>query len=226
MRCYANVFSVLIDELGSRTNERNEAGIRPNPSERRDRGKELSRIHLKSGVWLQAKSRRIHSAIMLPNTGPLPTRSKSRDDPLSVLDEEDPIFANEDLLRIDHIPDHDKIGRSKRNRCSATQTDDRRWLGDSSWATDRQDTRHWYVSLVKPSKERTARAMTFALAKSGSGKTLVTRYVIHREVEERGASNDVRIVCGRLSTNDAVIAVRRKSRSRRSFIPRRADERL
>jgi len=79
------------------------------------------------------------------------SRSKSRDDPLSVLDEEDPIFANEDL-RIDHIPDHDKIvGRNDQieNRCSATQTDDRRWL----------------------------RKRALLLGKSGSGKTLVTRYV-------------------------------------------------
>jgi len=149
MRCYANVFSVLIDELGSRTNERNEAGIRPNPSERRDRGKELSRIHLKSGVWLQAKSRRIHSGDYAAEHGAVAySRSKSRDDPLSVLDEEDPIFANEDLLRIDHIPDHDKIvGRNDQietvaRRLKPTIDGGRKGHTPLGQVRLRQDTRH------------------------------------------------------------------------------------
>lgn len=95
------------------------------------------------------------------------SRSGSRDDPLSVLDEEDPIFANEDLLRIDHIPDQDKIvGRN-----SQIETVARR---------------------LKPTISGGSGKGTLLLGKSGSGKTLVTRYV-SREVEERGMNNDVRI---------------------------------
>ncbi|WP_049934638.1 Cdc6/Cdc18 family protein [Haloplanus natans] len=95
------------------------------------------------------------------------SRSKSRDDPLSVLDEEDPIFANEDLLRIDHIPDHDKI-------------------------VGRNDQIETVARRFKPTIDGGSGKGTLLLGKSGSGKTLVTRYV-SREVEERGASNDVRI---------------------------------
>ncbi|KTG11035.1 orc1/cdc6 family replication initiation protein [Haloprofundus marisrubri] len=95
------------------------------------------------------------------------SRSTARDDPLSVLDEEDPIFANEDLLRIDHIPDHDKIvGRN-----SQIETVARR---------------------LKPTITGGSGKGTLLLGKSGSGKTLVTRYV-SREVEDRAANNDVRI---------------------------------
>lgn len=95
------------------------------------------------------------------------SRSKSRDDPLSVLDEEDPIFANEDLLRIDHIPDHDKI-------------------------VGRNDQIETVARRLKPTITGGSGKGTLLLGKSGSGKTLVTRYV-SREVEERGGNNDVRI---------------------------------
>ena len=95
------------------------------------------------------------------------SRSKSRDDPLSVLDEEDPIFANEDLLRINYIPNHDKIvGRNDQIETVA---------------------RRFKLTITGGSRKG-----TLLLGKSGSGKTLVTRYV-SREVEERGANNDVRV---------------------------------
>jgi len=80
------------------------------------------------------------------------SRSKSRDDPLSVLDEEDPIFANEDLLRIDHIPDHDKI-------------------------VGRNDQIETVARRLKPTIDGGSGKGTLLLGKSGSGKTLVTRYV-------------------------------------------------
>jgi cell division control protein 6 len=95
------------------------------------------------------------------------SRPNSRDDPLSVLDEEDPIFADEDLLRIDYIPDHEKIvGRSDQIETVARR--------------------------LKPTIAGGSGKGTLLLGKSGSGKTLVTRYV-SREVEERGANNNVRI---------------------------------
>jgi cell division control protein 6 len=95
------------------------------------------------------------------------SRSSSRDDPLSVLDEDDPIFATEDLLRIDHIPAHDKI-------------------------VGRNDQIETVARRLKPTITGGSGKGTLFLGKSGSGKTLVTRYV-SREVEERGANNDVRI---------------------------------
>ncbi|MFH5801736.1 Cdc6/Cdc18 family protein [Haladaptatus sp. CMAA 1911] len=95
------------------------------------------------------------------------SRSKARDDPLSVLDEDDPIFANEDLLRIDHIPEHDKI-------------------------VGRNDQIETVARRLKPTITGGSGKGTLLLGKSGSGKTLVTRYV-SREVEERGAENDTRI---------------------------------
>ncbi|WP_227355938.1 Cdc6/Cdc18 family protein [Haladaptatus salinisoli] len=95
------------------------------------------------------------------------SRSKARDDPLSVLDEDNPIFANEDLLRIDHIPEHDKI-------------------------VGRNDQIETVARRLKPTITGGSGKGTLLLGKSGSGKTLVTRYV-SREVEERGAENDVRI---------------------------------
>lgn len=95
------------------------------------------------------------------------SRSVSRDNPLSVLDEEDPIFADEDLLRIDHIPDHDKI-------------------------VGRNDQIETVARRLKPTITGGSGKGTLLLGKSGSGKTLVTRYV-SREVEDRGTSNDVRI---------------------------------
>lgn len=95
------------------------------------------------------------------------SRSKARDDPLSVLDEDDPIFANEDLLRIDHIPEHDKI-------------------------VGRNDQIETVARRLKPTITGGSGKGTLLLGKSGSGKTLVTRYV-SREVEERGADNDIRI---------------------------------
>ncbi len=95
------------------------------------------------------------------------SRSQARDAPLSVLDEDDPIFANEDLLRIDHILEHDKIvGRNNQIDTVARR--------------------------LKPTITGGSRKGTLLLTKSGSGKTLVTRYV-SREVEERGAENDTRI---------------------------------
>ncbi|WP_136602657.1 Cdc6/Cdc18 family protein [Salinigranum halophilum] len=95
------------------------------------------------------------------------SRSSSRDDPLSVLDEPDPIFANEDLLRIDYIPDQDKIvGRDKQIETVARR--------------------------LKPAISGGTGKGTLLLGKSGSGKTLVTRYV-SREVVERGRTNDVQI---------------------------------
>ena len=103
------------------------------------------------------------------------SRSESRDDPLSVLDEEDPIFANEDLLRIDHIPDQNKIvGRNEQIETVARR--------------------------LKPSIEGGSGKGTLLLGKSGSGKTLVTRYV-SREVEQRGKENGTRI--GRAVTDCA-----------------------
>ncbi|WP_435158181.1 Cdc6/Cdc18 family protein [Haladaptatus sp. DFWS20] len=95
------------------------------------------------------------------------SRSKAREDPLSVLDEDDPIFANEDLLRIDHIPEHDKI-------------------------VGRNDQIETVARRLKPTITGGSGKGTLLLGKSGSGKTLVTRYV-SREVEERGADNDIRI---------------------------------
>ncbi|SIR66790.1 cell division control protein 6 [Haladaptatus litoreus] len=95
------------------------------------------------------------------------SRSQARDDPLSVLDEDDPIFANEDLLRIDHIPEHDKI-------------------------VGRNDQIETVARRLKPTITGGSGKGTLLLGKSGSGKTLVTRYV-SREVEERGAENDTRI---------------------------------
>ncbi|KZN23086.1 orc1/cdc6 family replication initiation protein [Haladaptatus sp. R4] len=95
------------------------------------------------------------------------SRSKARDDPLSVLDEDDPIFANEDLLRIDHIPEHDKI-------------------------VGRNDQIETVARRLKPTITGGSGKGTLLLGKSGSGKTLVTRYV-SREVEERGEANDTRI---------------------------------
>jgi cell division control protein 6 len=95
------------------------------------------------------------------------SRSASRDDPLSVLDEEDPIFANEDLLRIDHVPDQDKIvGRNEQ-----IETVARRFKSAISGGSGKG---------------------TLLLGKSGSGKTLVTRYV-SREVVQRGHDEDVQI---------------------------------
>lgn len=95
------------------------------------------------------------------------SRSESRDDPLAVLDEEDPIFAKEDLLRIDHVPDQDKI-------------------------VGRNDQIETVARRLKPSIEGGTGKGTLLLGKSGSGKTLVTRYV-SREVEQRGAENGTRI---------------------------------
>lgn len=95
------------------------------------------------------------------------SRSESREDPLSVLDEEDPIFANEDLLRIDHIPDQDKIvGRNNQIETVARR--------------------------LKPAINGGSGKGTLLLGKSGSGKTLVTRYV-SREVKQRGHENNTRI---------------------------------
>jgi len=95
------------------------------------------------------------------------SRSGSRDDPLSVLDETDPIFANEELLRIDHIPDGEKIvGRNEQIETIARR--------------------------LKPTVSGGSGKGTLLLGKSGSGKTLVTRYV-SREVVQRGRENDVRI---------------------------------
>lgn len=95
------------------------------------------------------------------------SRSETRDDPLSVLDEEDPIFANEDLLRIDHIPDQDKIvGRDEEIETVARR--------------------------LKPALQGGSGKGTLLLGKSGSGKTLVTRYV-SQEVEQRGEENGTRI---------------------------------
>lgn len=95
------------------------------------------------------------------------SRSVSRDDPLSVLDEADPIFADEDLLRIDYIPAQDKIvGRNEQIETVARR--------------------------LKPTISGGSGKGTLLLGKSGSGKTLVTRYV-SREVEERGAANGTRI---------------------------------
>lgn len=95
------------------------------------------------------------------------SRSSSRNDPLSVLDEADPIFANEDLLRIDYIPAQNKIvGRNEQIETVARR--------------------------LKPTISGDSGKGTLLLGKSGSGKTLVTRYV-SREVEGRGAANGVRI---------------------------------
>lgn len=95
------------------------------------------------------------------------SRSIVRDDPLSVLDEEDPIFANENLLRIDHIPEHDKI-------------------------VGRNDQIETVARRLKPTISGGSGKGTLLLGKSGSGKTLVTRYV-SREVEQRGADSGNRI---------------------------------
>ncbi|WP_231187572.1 AAA family ATPase [Haladaptatus sp. DYF46] len=84
-----------------------------------------------------------------------------------MLDEDDPIFANEDLLRIDHIPEHDKI-------------------------VGRNDQIETVARRLKPTITGGSGKGTLLLGKSGSGKTLVTRYV-SREVEERGAETDTRI---------------------------------
>ncbi|SIS21093.1 AAA family ATPase [Natronorubrum thiooxidans] len=95
------------------------------------------------------------------------SQSATRDDPLAVLDEEDPIFANEDILRIDHIPDQDKI-------------------------VGRNDQIETVARRLKPTITGGGGKGTLLLGKSGSGKTLVTRYV-SREVVHRGDANGVRI---------------------------------
>lgn len=95
------------------------------------------------------------------------SRSDSRDDPLSVLDEPDPIFANEDLLRIDHIPDESKI-------------------------VGRNDQIETVARRLKPAIDGRSGKGTLLLGKSGSGKTLVTRYV-SREVKQRGEGTNTRI---------------------------------
>ena len=88
------------------------------------------------------------------------SRSEPRDDPISVLDERDQIFANEELLRISHIPDENKIvGRNEQIETVARR--------------------------LKPAIDGGSGKGTLLLGKSGSGKTLVTRYV-SREVEKRG----------------------------------------
>ncbi|WP_158055608.1 Cdc6/Cdc18 family protein [Halorussus halophilus] len=95
------------------------------------------------------------------------SRTEQRDDPLSVLDEEDPIFADESLLRIDHIPNQDKIvGRNQQIETVARR--------------------------LKPTLNGGSGKGTLLLGKSGSGKTLVTRYV-SREVDQRATENDTRI---------------------------------
>lgn len=95
------------------------------------------------------------------------SRSDARDDPLSVLDEEDPIFTDEGLLRIDHIPDQNKIvGRNHQIETVARR--------------------------LKPTISGGSGKGTLLLGKSGSGKTLVTRYV-SREVEQRAMNNGVRV---------------------------------
>ncbi len=95
------------------------------------------------------------------------SRANSRADPLSVLDEPDPIFANEDLLRIDHIPSKNKIvGRNRE-----IQTVARR---------------------LKPAIRGGSGKGTLLLGKSGSGKTLVTKYV-SQAVKDRGENEDTRI---------------------------------
>jgi len=90
-----------------------------------------------------------------------------RDDPLSVLDEEDPIFRDESILRIEHIPDAGKIvGRNRQIEAIAQR--------------------------MKPAQEGNSGKGTIVLGKSGSGKTLVTRYV-SREVQSRAEGNNVRV---------------------------------
>ncbi len=95
------------------------------------------------------------------------SRTEQRDDPLSVLSEEDPIFADESLLRIDHVPNQNKIvGRNQQIETVARR--------------------------LKSTLEGGSGKGTLLLGKSGSGKTLVTRYV-SREVEQRAEENDVRV---------------------------------
>jgi cell division control protein 6 len=95
------------------------------------------------------------------------SRANARDDPLAVLDEDDPIFMNEDILRIDYIPNKNKIvGRNKE-----IQTVARR---------------------LKPAIDGGSGKGTLLLGKSGSGKTLVTKYV-SQEVQQRGEDNDTYI---------------------------------
>ncbi|GAA0217693.1 MULTISPECIES: Cdc6/Cdc18 family protein [Halobaculum] len=96
-----------------------------------------------------------------------PQQRPERDDPLSVLDEEDPIFRDESILRIEHIPDAGKIvGRNRQIEAIAQR--------------------------MKPAQQGNSGKGTIVLGKSGSGKTLVTRYV-SREVQGRAADNDVRV---------------------------------
>ncbi|WP_135823728.1 Cdc6/Cdc18 family protein [Halorussus ruber] len=95
------------------------------------------------------------------------SRTEQRDDPLSVLNEEDPIFTDESLLRIDHVPNQDKIvGRNRQIETVARR--------------------------LKSTLDGGSGKGTLLLGKSGSGKTLVTRYV-SREVEQRARDNDVRV---------------------------------
>jgi len=95
------------------------------------------------------------------------SRSEPRDNPISVLDEKDQIFANEELLRISHIPDETKIvGRNEQIETVARR--------------------------LKPAIDGGSGKGTLLLGKSGSGKTLVTRYV-SREVEKRGNEHNTTI---------------------------------
>lgn len=123
------------------------------------------------------------------------SRANSRDDPLSVLDEPDPIFTNEDLLRIDHIPNKNKIvGRNRE-----IQTVARR---------------------LKPAIRGGSGKGTLLLGKSGSGKTLVTKYV-SQEVKERGENEGTRIGaaiidCGQRRSETQTVIHLAKSLNRQS----------
>ena len=93
--------------------------------------------------------------------------SPPRDDPLSVLDEPDPIFTDESLLDPNVIPDEEKIvGRNEQIETVAHR--------------------------LKPAIDGASGKGTLILGKSGSGKTLVTKYV-GREVVQRGTDADTDI---------------------------------
>ncbi len=88
---------------------------------------------------------------------------ESRSDPLAVLEEPDPIFADESLLDPNVVPDEEKIvGRNEQIETVARR--------------------------LKPAINGASGKGTLILGKSGSGKTLVTKYV-GREVVARGADN-------------------------------------
>ncbi len=126
------------------------------------------------------------------------------DDPLSVLDEPDPIFRDETILHIDYVPNEDKI-------------------------VGRRDQIRTLARRLKAAKSGGSGKGTLVFGKSGSGKTLVAEYVSNGVVD-RAAADGVRVgyakvdCAQRRSETQAVIDIARQlnDRSRTDIrIPRK-----